>query len=294
MKIPFVKMHGAGNDFVMLDGIGQSLPADLVEFSRKICHRHFGIGADQILIAYPSETADFRMDIYNADGGRVEMCGNGIRCFAQYLHDLKLTDKNELAIETLGGLIRPQKIVGHPKEKAHVSWVRVDMGKPILEGSEIPVATTGKTIDQKWAPQNTQNLHQDDPKEFQITTVSMGNPHCVIFVEDVESYPVQRVGKVIENDPFFPNRVNVEFVQVMNSGHMIQRTWERGSGETLACGTGASAVAVAGILTGRCDRKVCISLTGGDLDLEWDEATGHVFKTGPSTTVFSGEIEYVE
>jgi diaminopimelate epimerase len=282
-------MHGAGNDFVMLNALAHEMPQDLAAFSRDLSHRHFGIGADQVLIAYPSKQADFRMDIYNADGGRVEMCGNGIRCFIHYLRDQGLTDKTDLTIETLGGLIKPQLIVDHPKKNTNTEWVRVDMGEPILEGSEVPTTRSGKLINIEYELQNTQNLLASDPKVFNLTAVSMGNPHCVIFVDDVENYPVERIGSAIENDPLFPNRVNVEFVQVKDRTHLIQRTWERGSGETYACGTGASAVAVAAILTDQVDRQLTISLKGGDLDLFWDEETGHVFKTGPSVKVFEGE-----
>lgn len=290
MKIPFTKMHGAGNDFVMLNGMRDRLPTDLSAFSKEICHRQFGIGADQVLIAYASETADFRMDIYNADGGRVEMCGNGIRAFVRYLHEQKLSDKTSFTIETLAGLIRPELIRNHPLNDTKTSWVKVDMGTPILNGRDIPVDHDGELVA---FPKTFASVAEAGFATFSkqtITCVSMGNPHCVIFVDDVQTFPVTSVGPCIENDAFFPKRVNVEFVQIVNRKRLIQRTWERGSGETLACGTGASAVCVAAVLNGLTDRSVQIELKGGLLELFWDETTGRVFKTGPAKTVFVGEI----
>lgn len=285
-------MHGAGNDFVMLNGMGAQLPDNLGEFSQVICHRRFGVGADQVLIAYPSDQADFRMDIYNADGGRVEMCGNGIRAFAKYVQDLKLTAKDELTIETLAGLIKPQIIKNHPKAKDDTVWVKVDMGEPVLEGDKIPVKKSGRVVDYEFELSKKGTGDRGQGSTYKITCVSMGNPHCVIFVDDVNRFPVTTVGPEIEMDPFFPNRVNVEFVQVDRKNKLIQRTWERGSGETYACGTGAAAVCVAGVLNGLIEREVTISLRGGDLDLLWDESSNHVFKTGPATEVFQGEFEY--
>lgn len=284
MHIPFVKMHGAGNDFIMLDAIKDQMPQDLKAFSRQICDRHFGVGADQVLIAYASDSCDFRMDIYNADGGHVEMCGNGIRAFAQYLKLQGHTQKNEITIETLGGKIVPLIIPNHPKTTESITWVKVDMGEPILEASQIPTTEKGQIV--------LQDLDLGEAGVYQITAVSMGNPHCVIYVDDVESFPVHKVGPLVENHSLFPKRVNVEFVQVKSKSHVVQRTWERGSGETLACGTGASAVCVAGVLTGKSDRNVTISLKGGDLDLTWDESTNHVFKTGPAEVVFEGQYFY--
>lgn len=292
MRIPFIKMHGAGNDFVMLNGIRDTLPTDFEKFSQAICHRQFGIGADQILIAYPSATADFRMDIYNADGGRVEMCGNGIRAFVRYLHAQNLTTKTELVIETLAGLIRPQLIVNHPLNDSKTSWVKVDMGQPILNGREIPVGQDGTLVSFSKTFESLKAAGLHKYADQTITCVSMGNPHCVIFVDDVENYPVTAVGSVIERDAFFPKRVNVEFVQIKSRNHLIQRTWERGSGETFACGTGASAVAVAAFLNGFTERHVSIDLKGGRLELFWDEASGSIFKTGPAMTVFDGVIDY--
>lgn len=293
MKLPFTKMHGAGNHFVMLNGITHDLPSDLESLSKAMAHPQFGIGHDQVLIAYKSDSADFRMDIYNADGGRVEMCGNGIRAFAKFLLDQKLTDKTELTIETLAGPIKPYVITDHPKTSEHTAWVNVDMGAPILEGRQIPVDQDGRVLQKELDLSAFKGVNWSGIKEhpFKISCVSMGNPHCVIFVNDVKNFPVTQVGPIIETHPFFPKRVNVEFVERVNDSHLIQRTWERGAGETYACGTGASAVAVAAHLAGLTGRKVTISLLGGDLDLNWCEKTGHVFKTGPATTVFEGALD---
>lgn len=288
MKIPFTKMHGAGNDFVMINGIENKLPKNLKNFSKQICHRHFGIGADQVLIARESQKGDFTMVIYNADGGEVEMCGNGIRCFFKFLHEQKLTQKTHLKIETLAGIIEPTLLPDHPKTTSNTVWVKVNMGKPILDGAKIPVQARGKIVNYRFVPSRVKELLPTDPQSFLITSVSMGNPHCVIFVDDVKKFPVARIGSLIETDPFFPKRVNVEFVQIKNRQHLLQRTWERGSGETYACGTGASAVAVAAVLNNFADRELTISLKGGDLDLFWDEKNNQVFKTGPATTVFEG------
>ncbi|MBF0104309.1 MAG: diaminopimelate epimerase [Deltaproteobacteria bacterium] len=290
MKIPFVKMHGAGNDFVMLNGLSSLLPLDISGFSKRCCDRRFGIGADQVLVLKKSAVADFAMEIYNADGGKVEMCGNGIRCLVKYIRDQGLSDKHDFVIETAAGLIKPSLITDHPQNSQNQMWVRVDMGVPVLEGEKIPVLFKGTVINHPLVLKNAVALDQSDPKEFRITAVSMGNPHCVIFVDDVTHFPVTKIGPFIEHDPFFPQRVNVEFVQVMSRQRLIQRTWERGSGETYACGTGACAVVVAAFLNGLVDRKVSIALKGGTLDLQWDEHSGHVFKTGPAETVYEGEL----
>jgi diaminopimelate epimerase len=292
MRIPFVKMHGAGNDFVVLDGLRHKLPKDRVGLVQAMCHRRFGVGADQVLIVDSSKDCDFAMTIHNADGGEVEMCGNGIRCFAKYLRDVGLTDKVSLTIETLAGVIRPTVIPDHPNTTTDTVWVRVDMGTPELAGERIPVRATGQILRHELVLQDATGLSAADPRRFEITCVAMGNPHCVIFVPDVAMVPVERVGPLIERDGFFPNRVNVEFVAVKDRHHLIQRTWERGAGETYACGTGACAVAVAGVLNGLSERDVRVALKGGDLDLCWDEKTGHVFKTGPATTVFEGTFDY--
>ncbi|MFH1358110.1 MAG: diaminopimelate epimerase [bacterium] len=279
MTIKFTKMHGAGNDFVVVNALTEELPQDLPFFAKRICSRHYGIGADQLLLVGSSAVADYRMVIYNADGGAVEMCGNGIRCCAKFINDHDLSDKTTLSIETLGGIIKPTIIINHPKTTGETSWVEVNMGEPSVD-----------VVNHSWEPLDLDKVLPDALKSFKITTVSMGNPHCVVYVNDVDSYPVGLVGPVIQNDPYFPKGVNVEFVQVVERELVVQRTWERGSGETLACGTGASAVAVASVLNGFTNRCITVSLKGGDLDLRWEEKTNCVFKTGPAVTVFDGSI----
>ncbi|MBI4411769.1 MAG: diaminopimelate epimerase [Deltaproteobacteria bacterium] len=277
MKLPFTKMQGAGNDFVLLNAMEQPIenpPAT----AKKLCDRRFGIGADQMLVAAPSDQGDFRMDIYNADGGKVEMCGNGIRCFAKYVRDSRLASKTALAVETMAGMIYPELLPNHPRNTARTVWVKVDMGKPVLEGRDIPVNRDGLVINQPLLG-------------YRVTCLSMGNPHCVVFVDHVEAVEVEKTGPQIENDPFFPNRVNVEFVNVMDKKNIRMRVWERGAGETPACGTGAAAAVVASVLNNKTDRAVTVHLRGGDLEILWDESSGTVFKTGPATTVFEGEID---
>ncbi len=230
MNLRFTKMHGLGNDFVLIDcrdkAISDQLSA-ISDLSKRLCHRRFGVGADQVLLLYPSNIADFKMVIFNADGSEVEMCGNGIRCFAKYIWDRKLSDKEVLSVETAAGIIRPERAG---------QMVKVDMGEPVLEGRLIPVNIDGMVKDFP--------LIIED-KEFKITAVSMGNPHAVIFVDDVDGFDVKRYGPGIENHGLFPRRTNVEFIEVLDAERIRMRVWERGSGETMACGTGASAAAVA-------------------------------------------------
>ena len=271
MKINFTKMHGIGNDFVVIDCRNINL-GDIKALAEKLCDRRFGIGADQLLLLHDSDKADFRMEIFNADGSEVEMCGNGIRCFAKYLTTHGLTDKTKLEIETLGGIIRPS---------VREDLVEVNMGKPILEGREIPVNLDGRVV--------SKPLEILD-KTFDITCVSMGNPHCVIFVDDVESFPLTKYGPLIERHELFPNKINVEFVEIMNDREIRMRVWERGSGETLACGTGACASAVASVLNNRAHRRVTVHLAGGDLDILWGEDET-VYMTGAAEEVFEGVIE---
>lgn len=278
MKLLFTKMHGAGNDFVFLNDMDGALKLD-ADIARKLCDRRFGIGADQLLLVRPSTKGDFRMDIYNADGGLVEMCGNGIRCFAKYVRDKRLTGKKKLGIETLAGMIKPEII---SEDAKGIMQVKVDMGEPVLDGRLIPANADGKIIDKPLAASG---------KQFLITAVSMGNPHCVIEVGDVKDFPVTDLGPQIENHPFFPQRTNVEFIQFTDRKHIVMRVWERGSGETLACGTGACGAAVASILRGKAEREVTVHLRGGDLVIHWDEKTNHVFMTGPAVTSFEGVIE---
>ncbi len=288
MKIPFTKMHGAGNDFVFLESLDGSL--DLTEDQiKKICHRRFGIGCDQLLIVAPSRDADFRMDIFNADGGKVEMCGNGIRCFAKYVFDQGLTKKTSLEIETMAGLIKPEILITHPQNSPNTLWVKVDMGEPILEAEDIPVNAKGLVINHKLELLGAGKTRFTD--ELRITCVSMGNPHCVLYVNSTDLAPVDTLGPEIENHPFFPNRVNVEFVQILDPKNIRMRVWERGAGETMACGTGACGATVASILNKKTERKIMVHLNGGKLEIEWNEDDDHVFMTGPATTVFEGTTE---
>ena len=276
-KLRFTKMHGAGNDLVVLDGLREPLPA-FEPHVRRLGDRRFGIGFDQLLVLRPTKNADVRMEIFDADGSQVEMCGNGLRCVLKYLRDAGHTTKNEVTVETLGGIVTPR-------------WdgdlVRVDMGPPVLAPAKIPTrlgdnASPGPLIDAEL---------RVDGHVLSATCVSMGNPHCVLFVDNVETAPVTTLGPSIEHDAMFPNRVNVEFVQLVSRGRVKQRTWERGTGETLACGSGACAVGVAGMLRGVLDRRVEVELRGGTLTIEWEGPGKSVFMTGPAATVFTGEIE---
>lgn len=271
MKIKFTKMHGLGNDFVLIDAMSQEVPPPAT-FCKKYSDRRFGIGFDQALILHPSKAADFKMEIYNADGSQVEMCGNGIRCLAKYIWDRGLSDKGELAIETFAGIIRPVKAG---------DLIQVDMGEPVLNGSAIPVNLEGEI---RGYPLRIMD------RDFSITCVSMGNPHAVIFLEDIESFSVDKYGPLIENNTLFPKRINVEFVRVANKKEADVRVWERGAGETLACGTGACASVVAAHLNGLVERKVTVHLPGGDLLINWSEEDNHVYMTGPAVEVFTGEV----
>ena len=274
--IRFTKMQGTGNDFVLLDAVSNDFCGlDFASLPRKLLDRHFGVGADQLLVLLPSQEkgkSRLRMRIFNVDGSEVQMCGNGIRCLAKYIWARGLAPKTKkLEIETLAGIIVPE---------AKDGLVRVDMGTPRLEGREIPVQIDGKVIDYPL---------EIEGARFSITCVSMGNPHAVIFVKDVAGFPVGLYGPRIENHPLFPARTNVEFIQVASKGRIKMRVWERGSGETLACGTGASASVVASALKGLTSRRVEVELTGGRLDIEW-AGDGHVYMTGPAEEVFEGEF----
>jgi diaminopimelate epimerase len=274
----FTKMHGAGNDYVYINGFDVQVD-NPVEFSQLVSDRHFGIGSDGLILILPSELADVRMRMFNSDGSESEMCGNGIRCVAKYAYDHGLAKKLKMNIETGNGVLSLQLF---PAENGLIERVKVNMGNPGLTRGD--VAMTGTAAEQVV---NVPLLI--DGQQFDITCVSMGNPHCVIYVDDVESFPVAEVGRQIETHEWFLQRTNVEFVQVVSPTEVIQRTWERGAGETFACGTGASAVTVAGVLTGRTERKILNHLRGGDLELEWLEG-GPVMKTGPAVEVFSGEF----
>lgn len=289
MKLYFTKMQGTGNDFILLNGLAGDWAPLQSDIIKRLCDRRFGIGADQLLVVAPSKKGDFRMDIYNADGNQVEMCGNGIRCLAKFVIDNKLTAKEEISVETLAGIVKPRIISDHPQNSKDALWVKVDMGEPVLEGERIPVKQRGQVINQRF------ELFADKvashESRFFITCVSMGNPHCVIFVNDVDNYPVREYGPVIEMDPFFPKRVNTEFVELIDKKNIKMRVWERGSGETLACGTGACAAVVASVLNKKTGREVKVWLKGGDLEVAWDEKSNHVFMTGPAVTVYEGQME---
>jgi len=275
-SLEFTKMHGAGNDFVVLDGVNRELPP-IEPLARLLCDRHFGIGADQLLVVRPSRAADFRMEIYNADGSQVEMCANGIRAFYKYVRDRGLTGQDEIGVETLSGVVRPRW--------AGVDRVLVDMGRPLLEPAKIPTtlgAGDGPVLD---APLEV------DGETLRVSCVSMGNPHAVLFVGDPDTAPLERLGPRIEHHPAFPNRVNVEFVAAVDRGRIRQRTWERGTGETLACGSGACAVAVVSMLRELVDRRVTVELRGGELEIAWEGEAASVFMTGPAAEVFSGRID---
>lgn len=269
-------MEGLGNDFILIDTLKEDVSSiDFKKLAPKLCHRHFGIGADGILLVLKSDKANYRMQIFNPDGSEPQMCGNGIRCFARYVYET-YEHKTVISIETLAGIILP---VLDPKN----NLIEVDMGEPVLEGKKIPVKETGKPIVNK-------KLTAAE-KEFTFTAVSMGNPHAVIFVDNVAEVDLECFGPAIENHEMFPERTNVEFIEVLNKNEIKMRVWERGAGETLACGTGACASVVAGVLTGKTDRNVKVHLPGGDLSIEWEEDTNHVSMAGPAFEIFKGQIK---
>lgn len=276
--IEFTKMHGAGNDYVYINGFQNQLPTDLEKLAIEISHRRFGVGGDGMILILPSDIADARMRMFNSDGSESEMCGNGIRCVAKYVHDHGIAKKKHLSIETGAGVLQLDLEI----ENGQAERITVDMGEPRLEGSKIPTTLV-----------QPNDRAINIPLEYRghklyATCVSMGNPHCVIFVPEATDELVLGIGPLIERDDRFPKRTNVEFVEILARGEVRQRTWERGSGETWACGTGASAVCVAGVLTGHTDRTILNNLLGGQLMLRWDEASNHVFMTGPATEVFTG------
>jgi len=274
----FTKMHGIGNDYVYVNCFDVPLPRDIPELAKKISDRHFGVGGDGLILICPSDSgADARMRMFNADGSESEMCGNGLRCVAKYVYDHGIKRQPTLRLQTGRGILT----VDLELKNGLVDRVRVNMGQPILEAAKIPTKLPGDP------PLNAP--FEVAGHKFAVTCVSMGNPHCVIYVPEASDELVLGVGPKIEHSPMFPARVNVEFIEVLSRSEIRQRTWERGSGETLACGTGASAVCVAGVLTGRTDRKIVAHLSGGDLELEWNESDGNVYKTGPATEVFSGD-----
>jgi len=280
LSLQFTKMHGLGNDYIYIDAISQDLsPYNLEKLAAVLSDRHFGIGGDGIIVIAASEQHDFTMRIFNSDGSEAEMCGNGIRAFAKYVYEYGLTDKTSLCIETKAGIIKPTLQV----QGGVVSLVRVDMGPPRLTRAEIPMS--GEPAGE---PVIGEELKVGETT-FEVTCVSMGNPHCVIFVDDITDELVLGYGAQIEHHPAFPRRTNVEFVQVLGEHEARMRVWERGAGETLACGTGASAATVAAILNGHCTDAVKMHLRGGELGIQWREG-GNVFLTGPAAEAFSGTV----
>ena len=276
----FTKMHGIGNDYVYVDCTREML-AHPAEIARLISDRHKGIGSDGLILIRDSKEGDFRMEMYNADGSLGRMCGNGIRCVAKYVYDKGLTDKTELRVETLSGV----KTLTLYVAGGQVERVRVNMGEPVLHPEQIPVKGEGEQLVN--APITV------DGTEYRMTCVSMGNPHAVIFWKELEKFSIEKIGPLFEAHPRFPERVNTEFAQVLDRKNIRMRVWERGSGETMACGTGACAVAVAAALNGYTDRQVTLHLLGGDLEIQWDKEDNCVYMTGPATTVYTGEIHLV-
>lgn len=276
MPMRFTKMHGAGNDYVYIDCFAGTEPADPSSLARRMVDRHFGIGGDGLILICPSSVADARMRMFNADGSEAEMCGNGIRCVAKYVYDHNLCRQKDLRIETGAGILTVEVELAGPLVKR----VRVDMGAPQLDPARIPAGFPGERAVNVPLVVAGRNLR--------VTCVSMGNPHCVTFVDELNDEWVLSVGPKIEIDPHFPRKVNAEFVQVSSPTEVRMRVWERGSGETLACGTGASAVCVAGVLAGQTARRIVAHLRGGDLELEWAD-NDHVYMTGEAVEVFSGE-----
>jgi len=277
--IEFVKMHGLGNDFIIVDCVRHPYDVEmLVNAAVPLCDRHFGIGGDGLILVMPSTECDFRMRIINNDGSEAEMCGNGVRCFAKYLYEHGLTEQTTFTIDTLAGVITPVLIL----DDDHVKAVRVDMGEPRLERAVIPMAgPDGQVVNEAL---------QVDGETFTLTAVSMGNPHAVIFVDDVANFPVEKYGALIEKHRAFPRKTNVEFVQVVSPTYLKMRVWERGAGITLACGTGACATLVAAVLTGNAERSATVELPGGPLVITWSDANNHVYMTGAAEEAFTGTV----
>lgn len=275
--IKFTKMHGLGNDYVYIDAINQKIENES-SLAKFVSNRHFGIGSDGLILICKSDIADFKMRMFNSDGSEAEMCGNGIRCVGKFVYDKGLTDKTTVKIETLAGI---KTLVLNTKD-GKVETARVDMGEPILETEKIPVISKEQPV---------KNLELEaENKKFKFTCVSMGNPHAITIVENTKEFDVEKYGKILEVDKAFPKKANIEFAQIIDKENIKMRVWERGAGETLACGTGACATAVACNLNGLTDRKVNIELLGGTLNIEWNEKDNHVYMTGPAVTVFDGEL----
>ncbi len=278
-RLKFTKMHGAGNDYIYINCFEETVK-NPEKLAIKVSDRHFGIGSDGLILISPSDKADFKMNIYNADGSEGMMCGNGIRCVSKYVYDNGMTDKDEISVETRSGI----KLIKMNVENGKVVSARVNMGEPILEAEKIPTKFDGENVIR-------QKLTIDE-KEYEVTCVSMGNPHCIVYVDDVKNIDLEKIGPKFENNEMFPERINTEFVHVVSDTELDMRVWERGSGETLACGTGSCAVTVASVLCGYCKRntEIKINLLGGTLTDIWTDG-GDVYMTGPAATVCTGEIE---
>ena len=276
----FTKMHGCGNDYIYVDGTKEILtPQEKPEVVRCLSDRHFGIGGDGVIFINPSREADFEMEMYNMDGSRAEMCGNGIRCVAKFVYDKGLTDKTSISVISCGKI----KYLTLSIENGKVSTVRVNMGSPIFKSKDIPVISDKEEV--------IGDEIEVDGEIYKMTCVSMGNPHAVVFVDEVAGLPLEKIGPLFENHVRFPKRVNTEFVKVLDENTVEMRVWERGTGETLACGTGACATVVACVLNGLTKEQVTVKLLGGNLQIQWDRESNLVYMTGPATTVFEGEIE---
>lgn len=278
--LQFTKMHGLGNDYVYMDAINQKIE-NRSELAKFVSDRHFGIGSDGLILICPSEKADFRMQMFNQDGSEAEMCGNGIRCVGKFVYDKGLTKKETITVETLAGI----KTLVMTAKNEKIETARVDMGEPILEPEKIPVISNEN-------PVKSLKLEAED-NDFTFTCVSMGNPHAVTFIkEDVNKFDICKYGAKLEVNKAFPKKANIEFINVIDDKTLKMRVWERGAGETLACGTGACAVTVSAILNGYTKRVVTVHLLGGDLKIEWNKNDNHVYMTGPATTVFEGKIDW--
>ena len=276
----FTKMHGCGNDYIYVDGAREQISQDKKpDIVKRLSDRHFGIGGDGVIFINPSTEADFEMEMYNADGSRAEMCGNGIRCVAKFVYDKGLTDKTSISIISCGNM----KYLDLTVEDGKVSTVKVNMGSPIIKATDIPVISDRKEV--------IAEPIEVEGKTYKMTCVSMGNPHAVIFMGEISELPLEQIGPSFENHVRFPKRINTEFVKVIDEETVEMRVWERGTGETLACGTGACATVVACVLNGLTKEKVTVKLLGGNLQIQWDRKEDLVYMTGPAATVFEGEVE---
>ncbi len=277
----FTKMQGCGNDYVYVNGFTEEIK-DKPAFVRAVSDRHFGVGGDGAIFINPSDVADFEMEMYNADGSRSEMCGNGIRCVAKFVYDKGMTDQQQISIVSAGQI----KYLDLDVKEGKVANVKVNMGEPVLRAKDVPVISTmEESVDEPIMVQGT---------EYRMTCVSMGNPHAIVFMDDVANLEIEKIGPYFENHEVFPNRTNTEFVEVVDRSHVNMRVWERGTGETLACGTGCCATVVACVLNGLTDNQVTVKVLGGEIFIEWDRENNLVYMTGPATTVFEGEFPWEE